>query len=192
MINTKKAKPERMITMDNKIKLLDCLYKDMIAYFAGDPKRIQHFIKVHSLAKLIAQNENLADEQLLIVEAAAYVHDIGIKPAEQIHGKCNGKLQEQYGPPEAETMLQTCGFSEQQIKRISYLVGHHHTYTNIDGIDYQILVEADFLVNLYEDNCKKETIQHTYQKIFKTKTGRSICRTMFGIDITVPESPKTI
>ncbi len=178
--------------MDNKSKLLDCLYKNMIAYFAGDPKRIHHFIKVHSFAKLIAQNENLADEQLLILEAAAYVHDIGIKPSEQIHGKCNGKLQEQYGPPEAETMLQTCGFSEQQIKRISYLVGHHHTYTGIDGIDYQILVEADFLVNLYEDNCKKETIQHTYQKIFKTKTGRSICRTMFGIDITVPESPKTI
>lgn len=192
MINTKKAKPERMITMDNKIKLLDCLYKDMIAYFAGDPKRIQHFIKVHSFAKLIAQNENLADEQLLIVEAAAYVHDIGIKPAEQKHGKCNGKLQEQYGPLEAETMLQACGFSEQQIKRISYLVGHHHTYTGIDGIDYQILVEADFLVNLYEDNCKKEAIKHAYHKIFKTKTGRSICRTMFGIDITVPKSPKII
>ncbi len=47
--------------MDTNSKLLDCLYKDMIAYFAGDPKRIQHFIKVHSFAKLIAQNENLAD-----------------------------------------------------------------------------------------------------------------------------------
>ena len=34
MINTKEAKPERMVTMDNKSKLLDCLYKDMIAYFA--------------------------------------------------------------------------------------------------------------------------------------------------------------
>ncbi len=168
--------------MDTNSKLLDCLCKNMIAYFAGDPKRIQHFVKVHSFAKLIAQNENLTDEQLLILEAAAYVHDIGIKPAENKHGKCNGKLQEQYGPPEAETMLRICGFSEQQIKRISYLVGHHHTYTNIEGIDYQILVEADFLVNFYEDNCKKETIQNTYQKIFKTKTGRSICRTMFGIE----------
>ena len=57
--------------MDNKIKLLDCLYKDMIAYFAGDPKRIQHFIKVHSFAKLIAQNENLADEQLLILQLSS-------------------------------------------------------------------------------------------------------------------------
>lgn len=117
----------------------------MIAYFAGDPKRIQHFIKVHSFSKLIAQNENLTDEQLLILEAAAYVHDIGIKPAEQKHGKCNGKLQEQYGPLEAETMLQTCGFLEQQIKRISYLVGHHHTYTNIDGMITRFWLRLIFL-----------------------------------------------
>ena len=67
--------------MDTNSDLLNCLYKDMIEYFTGEPKRIQHFIKVHSFAKLIAQNENLADEQLLILEAAAYVHDIGIKPA---------------------------------------------------------------------------------------------------------------
>ena len=167
--------------MNAHSRLLDCLYKNMIRYFSGDPQRIQHFIKVHSFAKLIAQNENLTDEKLLIVEASAFVHDIGIKPAEQKHGECNGKLQEQYGPPEAENMLKTCGFSEALIERISYLVGHHHTYTDIDGIDYQILIESDFLVNFYEDNYNKETIQHTYQKIFKTETGKDICRTMFAI-----------
>ncbi|MBD5526670.1 MAG: hypothetical protein HDR04_20170 [Lachnospiraceae bacterium] len=78
-------------------------------------------------------------------------------------------------------MLKTCGFSEAQIERISYLVGHHHTYTDIDGIDYQILIESDYLVNFYEDNYNEETIQHIYQKIFKTETGKDICRTMFAI-----------
>ena len=34
------------------------------------------------------------------------------------------------------------------IRRVEYLVGHHHTYKDIDGLDYQILVEADFLVNI--------------------------------------------
>lgn len=122
--------------MNSNSQLLDCLYKNMITYFAGDPKRIQHFIKVHSFARLIAQNENMPNEELLILEAAAYVHDIGIKPAEQKHGECNGKLQELYGPPEAENLLRTCGFSEELIGRVSYLVGHHHTYSDIDGIDY--------------------------------------------------------
>lgn len=167
--------------MDTNNQLLNTLYKNMLAYFSGDPKRIQHFIKVHSFAKLIAQSENLADEQLLLVEAASYVHDIGIKPAEQKHGKCNGRLQEKYGPPEAENMLKSCGFSDEQVERVSYLVGHHHTYTDIEGIDYQILVEADFLVNLYEDHCGAEAIQHAYKKIFRTETGKYICRTMFNM-----------
>lgn len=48
-------------------------------------------------------------------------------------------------------MLMRLGFAENVIERVCYLIGHHHTYTGIDGRDYQILVEADFLVNLYED-----------------------------------------
>lgn len=163
--------------MDN----LDLLYKNMIEYFAGDAKRIQHFIKVHSFASLIARSENLGGEQLLILEAAAYVHDIGIKPAEQLYGSSNGKYQEKLGPEQAAIMLKKCGFTDKQIERVCYLVSRHHTYTDIDAPDYQILVEADFLVNLYEDNSSDEAIQHAYENIFKTQTGKSICKTMYSI-----------
>ena len=55
----------------------------------------------------------------------------------------------------------------------------HHTYTNIDGMDYQILVEADFLVNLYEDSVPKAAAQNALDKIFKTQTGKTICKEMF-------------
>ena len=78
-------------------------------------------------------------------------------------------------------MLKKCGFTDEQIKRICYLVGHHHTYTDIDAPDYQILVEADFLVNLYEDNSSAEAIKYAYENIFKTKTGKGICKTMYSI-----------
>jgi hypothetical protein len=59
------------------------------------------------------------------------------------------------------------------------LIGHHHTYTNVDGIDYQILIEADFLVNFFEDNIAEAGIREAYNNIFKTETGRKICRDMF-------------
>jgi hypothetical protein len=68
------------------------------------------------------------------------------------------------------------------IERICYLVGHHHTYNDIQGMDYQILVEADFLVNLYEDNIPKAGIANAYAKIFKTKTGKDLCEKMFGLN----------
>ena len=67
-------------------KMLEKLFLEMIAYYSGDPKRIQHFTKVHSYAKLIGEREQLSPEELYILEAAAYTHDIGIKPAEEKYG----------------------------------------------------------------------------------------------------------
>ena len=71
---------------------LDDLFMDMIAYYDGDPKRIQHFTKVHSYARLIGIGEELDDASLFILEAAAYTHDIGIRVAEEKYGRCDGSF----------------------------------------------------------------------------------------------------
>ena len=157
----------------------DKLFMEMIRYYSGDAKRIQHFVKVHAFAKLIGEMEQLDEKSMKILETAAYVHDIGIKPAERKYGKSNGKLQEQEGPSVAREMLVKLGFEDKITERVCYLVGHHHTYTNIEGMDYQILVEADFLVNLYEDHSNMETVNPVYHKIFRTESGKQICKTMF-------------
>ena len=161
---------------------LDDLFMDMIAYYDGDPKRIQHFTKVHSYARLIGIGEELDDASLFILEAAAYTHDIGIRVAEEKYGRCEGKLQEQEGPIIAQKMLSQLGFENYIVERICFLIGHHHTYDNIDGLDYQILVEADFLVNLYEDDAGNRAIDKAYKRIFKTETGKKIFRLMFGYE----------
>lgn len=154
---------------------------EMFAYYESDPNHIQHFIKVHSFARLIGRGENLPEDLLFTLEAAAIVHDIGIKPALAVYGSDAGPYQEKLGMPEADKMLKKLGFDEKVTKRVVFLVGHHHTYTEIDGIDYQILVEADFLVNMYEGNMAHEAIVTAYDKYFVTETGRSIARAMFGI-----------
>lgn len=151
----------------------------MIEFYRGDPARIQHFLKVHSFAQLIGQEEGLDEKTMYILEAAAYVHDIGIRPSVEKYGKENGSLQEKEGPAEAEKMMRELGFEPDVIERVSYLVGHHHTYSNIDGMDYQILVEADFLVNYYENQMKEETIRKSVSKIFRTETGKHIAEEMF-------------
>ena len=159
--------------------MLEKLFLEMIAYYSGDPKRIQHFTKVHSYAKLIGEREQLSPEELYILEAAAYTHDIGIKPAEEKYGSSEGKLQEQEGPIVAQRMLSDVGIENYLIDRICYLIGHHHTYDNIEGLDYQILVEADFLVNLYEDDVNRHGIEQAYQQIFQTQTGKEIFNQMY-------------
>ena len=40
-------------------------------------------MKVHSFARIIGTKEGLDETSLFILEAAAYTHDIGIRPAEE-------------------------------------------------------------------------------------------------------------
>lgn len=161
--------------------MLNKLTMAMIEYYTGDAKRIQHFVKVHELARLIAACEGVDEKTLLTVEAAAVVHDVGIKIGEKLYGVCTGKQQEQLGPPMAKRMLADAGFPEDVTERACYLVAHHHTYESIDGIDLQILIEADFLVNLYEDSVSKDGVRSAFDSVFRTNTGRMLCRQMFAL-----------
>lgn len=158
---------------DNKLIL------EMTHYYAGQPYRIQHFMKVYGYAKLIGEEERIDARTQEILNAAAIVHDIGIKKSEEIYGDSIGSHQEELGPAIAENMLKKLGYDEELIQRVSYLVGHHHTYDPIDGMDYQILVEADFLVNLFENETSRKPAEMALERIFKTETGKEICKTMF-------------
>ena len=151
-------------------------------FFGGDARRIQHFMKVYTYAALIGRMEGLNDDTMRVLEAAAVVHDTGIKKAEELYGYNNGKLQEQYGPEAADALLKECGYGLKDRERVCYLVAHHHTYTGMDGADYRILVEADFLVNMYEDDADINAVHTAYDKIFTTESGRMICRTMYGLN----------
>lgn len=157
------------------------LHVEMIKLYRGDAKRIQHFCKVHSYAKLIAEMEHVDADTLLILETAALTHDIGIHYCEETYGSCNGALQEQEGPAIAKKLLADLHVEERVSERVQYLIAHHHTYDEIDGMDYQILVEADFLVNLHEDGQSKEAVEHAYRNVFRTDSGKQLCREMFQL-----------
>lgn len=160
---------------------LDRLAEEMIRYDRANPKRIQHLLKVHSFARLIGLKEGLDGDAQFILEAAALTHDIGIKPAEEKYGSHSGKLQEQEGPAPARRMLEALCFAPAVTERVCWLVAHHHTYQNVEGLDHRILLEADALVNLYEDGETKQTIEASIRQVFRTEAGTALCQTMFGV-----------
>lgn len=57
----------------------------MFDYDKGDPKRIQHFVKVRAFARTIGMAEGLDEETLHALEVAAIVHDSGIHESERIY-----------------------------------------------------------------------------------------------------------
>lgn len=160
-------------------KKLDELAKAMTAFYRGDPARVQHFMKVNAYSALIARLEGMDGKNQFILEAAAYTHDIGIRPAEEKYGSSNGRLQEKLGPPAARELLNRLGFEDEVIKRVCDMISRHHTYTGIDSPELQILIEADFIVNLFEENADENTVDTAIIKIFRTGSGTALAKTIF-------------
>lgn len=152
----------------------------MIQYFGTDRKRIHHAMKVFAFSCALWSEEardkgfSSNDPRRTTLLLAAALHDIGILEAQRKHGSCEGKYQEEEGPAIAEKILRECKADEETIRRVCFLVGHHHTYAAIDDVDFLILVEADLLVNLDEDNLPADAVRSARDKWMKTAGSREI------------------
>lgn len=152
----------------------------MIDYNGTDVRRINHALKVTAFARLIAELEECDADVIERTTVAAILHDIGIHEAEAKHGSAAGKYQELEGPAVAARLLEGIEASDSFKARVCFLVGHHHTPGAIDGVDFQILVEADYLVNAFEDDLSAGALHSARLKVFRTASGRSLLETMYA------------
>ncbi len=158
------------------------LLKDRVAiemkrYFKSDFKRIGHATRVARYAEKIGKDEvgNLA-----VILCAAYLHDIGIHEAEKKYNSTAAKYQEELGPPIAEEILKKLGATEEMIKEVCDIVGHHHHPREEETTNFKALYDADLIANL-EDNKKEEPISEQrldkiIEKSFLTKSGGSLAK----------------
>lgn len=143
----------------------------MIDFYHGNLHDINHFIKVHAFAAMIGELEGLDGETQDILEIAAIVHDIACPLCREKYGNANGNYQEAESEALLLEFLAEFELPEHVRKRVIYLVTHHHTYTNVDGVDYQILLEADFLVNAGESEEYAKGVEKFRSQVFKTEAG---------------------
>ena len=151
----------------------------MIAFSDGNIHDIDHFIRVWTYARTIGELENLDRETQFLLEVAAITHDIACPLCRVKYGNTNGKYQEEEGIPMVKEFLSDIGIAEEVIDRVAFLVGHHHTFSGIDGIDYQILIEADYIANATENGYGQENIVNFMQKIMKTEGGKQILKAIY-------------
>lgn len=156
--------------------------QSMMELYSGDAERIQHFIKVYTYAELIGKLEGLDDTTQKCLTIGALTHDIGIHTCEEKYGNINGKYQEKEGPIIAEKLLEKLNLEDTLIKRVSFLIAHHHTYKDVDGLDWQILLEADYLVNAYEHSWTNNAVAKAYTNIFRTESGKKLCKSIYNFN----------
>lgn len=157
------------------------IIEKMIAFSEGNIHDIDHFIRVWTYAKTIGELESLDADTQFILEVAAIIHDIACPLCREKYGNTSGKHQEAEGVSMARDFLCDTGMTVEQIERVAFLVGHHHTYTGISGADYQILLEADYIANACENRYSKEDIENFIEKIMQTDSGKGLARRIFCI-----------
>ena len=150
----------------------------MKKYFGTDYKRVNHALKVSRYAEQILKMEG---GHPLVVLGAAYLHDIGIHEAEKKHGSPSGRYQEIEGPPIERGILEGLNVQKEVADEICDIVAHHHSPGEAESLNFQILYEADWLVNLEEEGISKdrEKVKEVVQKVFKTATGKELAEKIY-------------
>ncbi len=153
----------------------------MEAYFGEDARRIDHARKVTALAERLMAAEG-GDPDIVI--AAGVLHDIGIREAERKYGSAAGHLQEREGPPVAREILARLGFPPEASDEVCAIIAHHHSPGVLDTVNFRVLYDADWLVNLADeyDIRDREKLAAIIDRVFLTETGRRLAREQYPAD----------
>ena len=154
----------------------------MIAYSKANLHDIDHFLRVWAYAGTIGRLEGLDAQTQYVLEAAALLHDIACPLCREKYGNTNGKLQEREGMVLAEDFLRQTDLPEEVRARIVFLVGHHHSFTDVDGIDWQILLEADYIANASENGWSHAHVRNFLDRVANTPSGTALIRSVFGVE----------
>ena len=156
----------------------EALIKAMEAYFNRDTKRINHAHRVTEYAEQLWQKEG-GDYQVVI--GAAVLHDIGIHQAEKKYGSSSGKYQEIEGPPVARKILTDLWFTAEKIEIICDIIAHHHSPGKITTIDFTVVYDADWLVNLKDeyDIRNQDKLNRIIDNVFLTRSGKALAREIY-------------
>lgn len=145
------------------------LLMNALLFEEGHPRRTQHILKVYAMAKTLSQYAGLNESEERTLVAASILHDIAIKVCKVKYGDACQENQRREAPAIIRDMALEAGYEEGDLERITYLVVNHHRYKDIKETDYQVLVEADLLVNIMEGEMDINLSQA--ERIFKTPKG---------------------
>lgn len=135
---------------------------------------IRHFLSVHDIARMIGLLEGVSEETLFLLEAAAAVHDIACPLCREKYGSTDGKLQERESPALVAAFFAGTDLPAEALERISFLVSHHHTWGLAAGLDYEILLEADFFVNAMETGWTEKAREAFFTANACTESGKRL------------------
>lgn len=145
-----------------------------LLYEQGHIRRTEHILKVYALAKLLGEKQNISPEEKIILHASAIVHDIAIKYCkEHFQGDASQPKQQEVAPKMVQHFLKQANYDACYFQPVTDLVLHHHDYHAIHDHLLQLLIEADIIINCYENQWSGDILQKNLP-LFSTDTGKEL------------------
>ena len=165
--------PELIAQKEDLLK--DRVAVEMKRYFKQDFRRIGHAMRVARYSEAIGKEEG---GNLAVILTAAYLHDIGIKKAEEKYRSTDSRYQEEEGPPIAKEILTCLGAREELIEEVCHIIGHHHHPGKDESINFKCIYDADMIANLEADEKDKpkesDKLSNIINRSFLTKSGKDL------------------
>lgn len=152
------------------------------------PSEIDHALSVLENAEIIMNGEGIKGRERYLISVTAILHDIGMINAKEKYGSTSGPYQEKEGPSAAKGLLLDEDLSDDEVERICYIIGNHHTPSKVDGIDFQIQWEADLLEALkkFDKETNQDKLKGIINKNFKTKSGLELAEKILIVNLNFP------
>ncbi len=133
-------------------------------------QKVQHFVRVYTLAKTIGELEKLPSITQEYLEIASLVCDIDELDLYKARtSDC------------ARTLLVANNIDPEIIDRVCFIIDNYTNYDRITGLDHQILLEAEAIVYFKEHNTNRLDIIKYANEHFITNYGRAFLKKAFNV-----------
>lgn len=157
--------------------------KRMIDYYAAcDSTQIAHTLCVHEYTRMLAMREGYDERKRGLLEIAALLHDIGCPSAKWKYGDSQPIHQQQEGMCIAADWFASdpSWLDTQEAQWVVDVVGAHHNAVQAEVLGFEVLYEADLIVNLFEGYYPVDYADVYYRKMVRTKSGKQLFRQLFA------------
>ncbi len=173
-----KLPPELMAQREDLLK--DRVAIEMKRYFQKDFKRVGHAVRVARYAEQLGRKEG---GNLAVIMCAAYLHDIGMKNAEQKYGNYALEHHEKEGPSVARETLKRLGAKKELIEKVCQIISHHHHPGEKEAVNFKVVYDADRLADMEErtkkDGINPENLRKEIEGSLFTKSGKDLAKKFF-------------
>ncbi|MFR9603208.1 MAG: HD domain-containing protein [Rikenellaceae bacterium] len=163
----------------------DLIANIVIKYYSHYPQSMRedilHTQEVVSYTRLIALGENVPTIEIELLEAAAWLHDIGCPRSKEIYGNSLPENQQSVGRVVASDLIAPVEeLNDAEKSWLVDVVGTHHVFSRVQEMGFTPLFEADLIVNILSGYHPREKAQHLFDTMMRSETGKELFKLLIS------------